>query len=197
MGNATSTGNVPNSFTFNSWTIDSQTGYYYTGSGYYDPATGQSFGCKDKGPYDTPGSEDFCGEDENRSSDSLISVDPGGVKCDFAQPEIRRVAKLAYRIRVTGACTGTVGSKAELLITLSYAPGFAQNPEKLKNRPVIKICQPMQVEGGSEFSCPPGKNQYAPKTFKPGYYRICATATLTNGEDTETKTGCGRRFKAY
>jgi hypothetical protein len=64
LGNATSSGNVPNSFTFNGWMFNSLTGYCYTGSGYYDPATGQSFGCKDRGPYDTPGSEDFCGEDE-------------------------------------------------------------------------------------------------------------------------------------
>jgi len=62
LGNATASGSVPNPFTFQGGMYDSQTGYYYTGSGYYDPATEQSFGCHDNGRYD-PG-EDNCGEDE-------------------------------------------------------------------------------------------------------------------------------------
>jgi len=63
LGNVTaSSGTIPNPFTFQGWQFDSQTGYYYTGSGFYDPATGQGFGCHDKGPVD-PG-EDLCREDE-------------------------------------------------------------------------------------------------------------------------------------
>jgi len=75
LGNATSSGSVPNPFTFQGWQFDSQTGYYYTGSGYYDPATAQSFGCHDKGPVD-PG-EDLCGEDENPTCGGVcISKNP-------------------------------------------------------------------------------------------------------------------------
>jgi YD repeat-containing protein len=60
---------VSNPFTFQGWMYESQTGYYYTGGNYYDPATGQSFGCTDKGRTD-PGEDcgcpnDSCGEDEN------------------------------------------------------------------------------------------------------------------------------------
>lgn len=63
MGNVTSsTGSVANPFTYEGGMYDSQTHYYYTGSCYYDPANGQSFGCKDHGSVD-PG-EDSCGEDE-------------------------------------------------------------------------------------------------------------------------------------
>jgi hypothetical protein len=67
LGNATCTScTVANAITFQGATFDSQTGFYYTGSGYYDPATGQAFGCKDKGRVD-PG-EDLCGEDERFST---------------------------------------------------------------------------------------------------------------------------------
>jgi len=59
LGNATSSGSVPNPFTFQGGMYDSSTHYYYTGHDYYDPATGQSFGCKD-----TRANEDACGEDE-------------------------------------------------------------------------------------------------------------------------------------
>lgn len=52
-------------------TFDSATGFYYTGSGYYDPATGQSFGCQDVGWVD-PG-EDGCGEDESALSSSSVA----------------------------------------------------------------------------------------------------------------------------
>jgi hypothetical protein len=40
---------VSNPFTYQGWMYDSQTGYYYTDSGYRDTATGQSFGCHDVG----------------------------------------------------------------------------------------------------------------------------------------------------
>jgi YD repeat-containing protein len=69
LGNVTSTsGSVSNPFTFQGGIYDSVNKLYYTGSGYYDPATGQSFGCKDKG-HASPdprldASEDKCGEDE-------------------------------------------------------------------------------------------------------------------------------------
>jgi YD repeat-containing protein len=66
LGNATTTGSVPNPFTFGGMTFDSATGFYYTGSGYYDPANGQSFGCQDVGWVD-PG-EDGCGEDESQAT---------------------------------------------------------------------------------------------------------------------------------
>jgi hypothetical protein len=71
LGAATSSGSVPNPYTFGGGSYDSTTGFYYTGSGYYDPATGQSFGCKDKGRYD-PG-EDLCGEDENPACGGVCS----------------------------------------------------------------------------------------------------------------------------
>ncbi|MGH2443067.1 MAG: hypothetical protein ACRDFX_07890 [Chloroflexota bacterium] len=52
------------------WAFDSKTGYYYTGSGCYDPASGQTIGCHDKGMYD-PG-EDICGEDENPACHRVV-----------------------------------------------------------------------------------------------------------------------------
>jgi YD repeat-containing protein len=63
LGNITSSsGSASNPFTFQGGIYDSVNKLYYTGAGYYDPATGQSFGCHDKGAVD-PG-EDNCGEDE-------------------------------------------------------------------------------------------------------------------------------------
>ncbi|HZU14438.1 MAG TPA: hypothetical protein VFB58_16480 [Chloroflexota bacterium] len=63
LGNIrSSTTPVANPFTFQGGMHDSATGVYYTGSGYYDPANGQAFGCQDQGWVD-PG-EDLCGEDE-------------------------------------------------------------------------------------------------------------------------------------
>src|SRR5579884_1510202 len=57
MGNITSsTTPVANPFTFQGAMYDSATGVYYTGSGYYDPANGQSFGCQDQGWVD-PGED--------------------------------------------------------------------------------------------------------------------------------------------
>lgn len=66
LGTVTASAPVPNPFTFEGMTFDSSTGFYYTGSGYYDPATGQSFGCQDQGWVD-PG-EDNCGEDESQAN---------------------------------------------------------------------------------------------------------------------------------
>ncbi|MGH2409557.1 MAG: hypothetical protein ACRDGS_04210, partial [Chloroflexota bacterium] len=74
MGNTTSSGSVPNPFTYQGWAFDSKTGYYYTGSGYYDPATGQTIGCHDKGMYD-PG-EDLCGKDEPAECGGTCSTMP-------------------------------------------------------------------------------------------------------------------------
>lgn len=73
MGNiASSSGSVSNPFTFQGWMYDSTNNVYYTGSGYYDPATGQSIGCKDHGAID-PG-EDGCGiEDEDPACNGVCS----------------------------------------------------------------------------------------------------------------------------
>ncbi len=50
LGNVTSSsGSAPNAFTVEGMSFDHSTGFYFTGSGYYDPTTGQSVGCKDKG----------------------------------------------------------------------------------------------------------------------------------------------------
>ncbi|HEX8918427.1 MAG TPA: hypothetical protein VF898_07985 [Chloroflexota bacterium] len=81
LGNVTSsTGTTPNPFTFQGGMDDSRTGFYYTGSGYYDPSNGQSFGCQDQGWVD-PG-EDLCGEDEGSRGTS--GADPS-IKCTLAQ----------------------------------------------------------------------------------------------------------------
>jgi hypothetical protein len=51
LNNVTSSsGSVPTPFTFGDAREDSHTGFYYTGSGYNDRATGQSFSCQDRAP---------------------------------------------------------------------------------------------------------------------------------------------------
>jgi YD repeat-containing protein len=73
MGNVTSTsGSVSNPFTFQGGIYDSVNKLYYMGSGYYDPATGQMIGCRDKGAVDPW--EDGCNvEDENPACHGLCS----------------------------------------------------------------------------------------------------------------------------
>lgn len=102
LGNATSSGTVPNPYTFGSASYDSHTGFYYTGSGYYDPATGQSFGCKDKGWVD-PG-EDLCGEDEGSYTytAALHPQQTNGYKIDTGSTVRIKIGYLGHRrINVT------------------------------------------------------------------------------------------------
>jgi hypothetical protein len=137
LGNAASTGSVPNPFTFQGGMYDSQTGYYYTGSGYYDPANGQTFGCHDRGPYD-PG-EDLCGEDENpacggvcsggQSSGSIIGSDPMIVStgCTLSvtwtnQAQFRATAHSRINVHAHVHCL-TPMWKAVINITVYYQPG--------------------------------------------------------------------------
>jgi hypothetical protein len=66
---------VSNPFTYQGGMYDSSSGLYYMGqSGYYDPTVGMQTGCKDKGPYDTAASEDYCGEDEAPYDDSFATT---------------------------------------------------------------------------------------------------------------------------
>jgi hypothetical protein len=71
---------------------DKNSGFYYTGSGYYDPANGQLFGCKDKGRKE-PG-EDNCGEDEWHWDQSNLEEHYREHGVEFA-PEVTNIDEYA------------------------------------------------------------------------------------------------------
>ena len=125
LGNTTSSGSVPNPFTYQGGMYDSSTQTYYTGSGYYDPATGQSFGCKDNGPID-PG-EDRCGEDENAGCGGVCSSARDSLPSGATTPGLF-FSDLAKRTKQKGHVTVVVGPGMLMLgmswriVTLDWIP---------------------------------------------------------------------------
>jgi YD repeat-containing protein len=139
MGNVTSTsGSVSNPFTFHGWIYDSSNKLYYTGSGYYDPATGQGIGCHDKGRIDgtsrNPRSgEDYCGEDESPYDDL-----PGN-----------HPVKTAKWAVAGGTCKNACSYGATVAVTWGYARGLVVHVV-----PSITCTATVSPEGGCRFFPP-------------------------------------------
>jgi YD repeat-containing protein len=122
LGAMTTSGSVPNPFTFQASMYDSVTGYYYTGTDYYDPATGQTFGCKDHGSADARGpvntGEDHCGEDEPPYDDSTYTFTHALEKQGTAAMATREV-DTGGRLQVTVSYLGH--NRVDITVT-AFAP---------------------------------------------------------------------------
>lgn len=177
LGTATSTGSVPNPYSFDGMTVDSATGFYYTGSGYYDPATGQAFGCQDQGAID-PG-EDLCGEDEDPACDGVCSLtsqqgsffsNMAGGECGLSRLPSFQVTGRTIKSGVHLYCTNVTGGT---IIVNVHVYRYDRGYFAAITGTIVHCTR--DVPAGGTDKCLGGKKRVS----RPGEYKVCAKEVVT------------------